>query len=98
MFATWRPTRAQLTQGLAEPVVVHLPALFPEHVAVGCGRVAMLFGGARAPRWSRSADAQHEVLPALCGPLLDLEGDFGEVGLRHVEQKGAFQSRGELDG
>jgi hypothetical protein len=37
------------------------------------------------------ADAPDEVLPALCDPLLDLQGGFGEVGRRQVEQKRAVQ-------
>src|ERR1700680_2236986 len=47
---------------------------------------------------ARPADAPYEVLPALCDPLLGLGGGFGEVGRRQVEQEGAVQGGGELDG
>jgi hypothetical protein len=45
-----------------------------------------------------SADALYEVLPALGEPLSTVEGGFGEVGRRKVQQERAFECRRELHG
>jgi hypothetical protein len=48
--------------------------------------------------WSRSADTLYEILPAVRESFGALGGSLTEVGRRQVEQDGAVQSGGELDG